>query len=333
MSGSFWNCNNSGVAAMLAALALLAIGSGVARANPNAGPLPPVGNLPQTATEIDPAQAYQQGLAAFKAGDYRTAEQMFGEVLRVARNNPDANYYMGLTKVARGKEKSSVRYFKRAIAERPDLIEARENLAIVLVGLDRPEEAREQLTALKEIKQDCADASCDADYMASTEKAIAAVEAALSGAKAKGEDVSLAPAVAPRLALLSSDGPEAGPVRYNAAVKLINQERYGAAIADLYRAQAAYGPHPDILNYLGYAHRKAGDFETAQKYYAQALSLDPDHRGATEYLGELYLELGDIKKAKKQLARLDRICVFACPEREDLARLIATKESVRNARR
>jgi tetratricopeptide (TPR) repeat protein len=64
----------------------------------------------------------------------------------------------------------------------------------------------------------------------------------------------------------------------------------------------------------------------AEDYYAQALKIDPDHKGANEYLGELYLEIGAIDKAKRQLARLDAICAFGCVEREDLARLIARRE-------
>lgn len=299
------------------------------------------GGMPSTSTgpRIDPAQSYQEGVAALQAGDYKTAERKFGEVLSVARDHPEANYYMALAKVGRGKEKSSVRYFKRAISEREGFVEAREQLALVYIKLEETEDAVEQLEALKEIKANCTSDTCDQAYIDRTDKAIATVEAALnSGAADTGdddddEDVSAVPGEALRFAGLFPTSLETGVARYNAAVSLINQERYDEAIAALYEAQAIYGPHPDILNYLGYAHRKAGMFDAAKDYYAQALRLDPNHRGATEYLGELYLELGEVKKARKQLAKLDRICDFACAEREDLARLIAAKESARSARR
>lgn len=281
------------------------------------------------AEQIDPAQSYQDGVAALEAGDYKEAEKKFGEVLGVARDHPEANYYMGLAKVGRGKEKSSVRYFKRAIKERPGFVEAREQLALVYARLEKPEEAAEQLAALKEIRDNCAPETCDEAYVERTERAIAKVESVFNGDA--GEEVGAAPADAVRFA--GAPSAEAGAARYGAAVRLINQERYGEAIATLYEARAIYGPHPDISNYLGYAHRKTGDFGAAKAYYAQALALDPDHRGATEYLGELYLELGDIDGAKAQLARLDRLCTFGCPEREDLARLIEIKEGVRSARR
>jgi len=42
--------------------------------------------------------------------------------------------------------------------------------------------------------------------------------------------------------------------------------------------------------------------------YEKALALDPRHLGAHEYIGEAYLALDDLAKAKEHLARLDR-CV------------------------
>ena len=67
-------------------------------------------------------------------------------------------------------------------------------------------------------------------------------------------------------------------------------------------------------------------------YYHQALAISPDHLGANEYLGELYLETGDIKRARQQLSRLDELCAFGCAQKEDLARLIEMKVSERHAK-
>ena len=61
---------------------------------------------------------------------------------------------------------------------------------------------------------------------------------------------------------------------------------------------------PDVLNYLGFAHRKAGDVETGLAYYAKALAIDPDHVLARSYLGEAHLELGNIEAAREQLAEI-----------------------------
>jgi tetratricopeptide (TPR) repeat protein len=234
---------------------------------------------------------------------------------------------MGLVKVAREKEKSAVRYFKKAIKERDNFVEAREQLAIVYTGLEKPEDAEEQLAALREIKEACTEDTCDKEFVERTERAIANVEAALSGAS----EVSGLQPIAPVYAQLNYGESASADVRYGEAIRLINQSRYDEAITALNVAQGMVGPNPDILNYLGYSHRKLGLFDKAQAYYSTALKIDPDHLGANEYLGELYLEVGELDKAREQLATLDRICEFGCAEREDLARLIEIKDSTRTA--
>ena len=48
--------------------------------------------------------------------------------------------------------------------------------------------------------------------------------------------------------------------------------------------------HADVYNLLGFSLRKSGDLETAYTFYKKALDFDPEHKGALEYLGELYVE-------------------------------------------
>jgi len=57
--------------------------------------------------------------------------------------------------------------------------------------------------------------------------------------------------------------------------------------------------------------------------YERALWLDPDHRGALEYQGELFLLLGDVDKAEANLAHLEKVCPDDCEEAEELAEAIA----------
>jgi Tfp pilus assembly protein PilF len=83
-----------------------------------------------------------------------------------------------------------------------------------------------------------------------------------------------------------------------------------------------FGPHPDILTYEGYAWRKKGDWNRAETYYRQALAIAPQHRGATEYYGELKVERGDLAGAKLMLTKLDGICAYGCAEAEELRRWI-----------
>jgi tetratricopeptide (TPR) repeat protein len=300
---------------------------------------------------IDPAKAYQDGVAALQAKDYKTAEKNFGDVLSVAPKNAEANYYMALAKSGLEKPKQAVRYLERAIKERPNFVEAREKLALVSIDLGEPDEARAQLAAIEGLKVECAaDGACDDPFKARVDVAIARIAEALkpkidetpegmvSGAEEAAPLEEPAPEV-PEGGPESSGGHQSlfftpssdGAILYVAAVRLINEARYDDAIASLIAAQGAVGPHPDILSYLGFAHRKLGRIDDAKSWYAQALAINPDHLGANEYLGELYLEIGDLAAARRQLATLDRLCAFGCAEREDLARMIALKSSDRRA--
>jgi tetratricopeptide (TPR) repeat protein len=81
----------------------------------------------------------------------------------------------------------------------------------------------------------------------------------------------------------------------------------------------------DWNNLMGYSHRKAKtpDYPAAERYYDEALRIDPKHRGALEYSGELYLMLGDLAKAEARLATLDKACTFGCEEFTDLKKAVA----------
>lgn len=63
------------------------------------------------------------------------------------------------------------------------------------------------------------------------------------------------------------------------------------------------------------------------KHYNEALRLDPNHRGAHEYLGEAYLMVGNLAKAKEHLGVLDRLCTFGCPEYSMLKKAVADHEA------
>ena len=120
--------------------------------------------------------------------------------------------------------------------------------------------------------------------------------------------------------LLASAGD--GDAAYVQAVSLINEHRYDEALASLAAARLTFGPHPDLLTYQGYTWRKKGQLDRAEGYYRQALAIAPNHRGATEYYGELKVERGDTAGAKLMLARLDQLCTFGCAEAEELRRWI-----------
>jgi tetratricopeptide (TPR) repeat protein len=82
----------------------------------------------------------------------------------------------------------------------------------------------------------------------------------------------------------------------------------------------------DAWNWLAYATRQTGDASRALPLYEKALAIDPKHRGAHEYIGEAYLILGDLPKARQHLAHLDKLCFFPCSEYRDLKKAVEAYE-------
>ncbi len=101
-------------------------------------------------------------------------------------------------------------------------------------------------------------------------------------------------------------------------MKLVDAGDYAGAIPLLQKSIAADPTNADAHNYLGFSHRKLGIVDVALTHYGKALELKPKHRGANEYLGELYLDLGQMDKAKERLAVLDGACFFGCEEYREL---------------
>src|SRR5262249_2390362 len=118
-----------------------------------------------------------------------------------------------------------------------------------------------------------------------------------------------------------------GDAAYSVASALINEGRYSDALSSLHQAALALGPHPDVLTYQGFANRKLHNYDVAISYYSAALKLMPDHRGANEYLGEYFVETGQMAKARAQLVKLDHICKFGCEQAEELRRWIEGRKS------
>jgi tetratricopeptide (TPR) repeat protein len=78
----------------------------------------------------------------------------------------------------------------------------------------------------------------------------------------------------------------------------------------------------DKYNLLGFTARKSGNLNSAADYYSKALEINPKHIQALEYQGELYLQLGDLDEAKKNLEKIKTICWFICKEKKMLEEAI-----------
>ncbi len=262
-----------------------------------------------SAPRYEPAAEYRNGISAFEAGNYSEAIRHFKRVIRAAPKSAEANLMLGLSYVREDKDKRAVRYLRKAVKYDPDNALARGQLGAAEARRGAEDKAREQHGTLAAMAAECGECA-RADEIA---RAMAMVEAALAGDTVSFDSGG------------SGRGTD-GDGTYVDALRLINQQRYDEAKALLANAAMAFGPHPDVLTYRGFVHRKTGDYAAAVAYYNAALEIAPSHLGANEYLGELYLETGDTDAALRQLAKLDALCVFGCEEAEELRRWVATAE-------
>ena len=117
-------------------------------------------------------------------------------------------------------------------------------------------------------------------------------------------------------------GPEPVPSKI---VRLVESEQYDRAIPQLEQFVRVNKKSADGWNWLGYSQRSTGDLDGALKSYKKALRLDRKHLGANEYLGELYVMRGQMKKANKQLKKLAKYC-GDCEQHQKLAEVIRNSQ-------
>jgi hypothetical protein len=143
------------------------------------------------------------------------------------------------------------------------------------------------------------------------------------------------------LALLSAKALAAGdpgggsmatndPVIQQAGDATARQDWAGAA-AILREALAKSPANADYHNLYAYSLRKGPNpnMDLVFKHYHEALRLDAKHRDAHEYIGEAYLMVGNLAKAKEHLGLLDKLCFFPCSQYSDLKKAVADYEAKR----
>lgn len=255
-----------------------------------------------SAPQYDPVVEYKKGLDAYKVGEYKKAVTAFKRVLKVAGKDANTNELLAMSYGKLDKHKEAGKYFSKAVRYDDSKIALYAKSASSYIAGDKAKKANSVLKTLdKRIAKcgECAD-------QAALATARTDVEAAIAGTAVQKEA-----SLTPRTQTFAD-------TKYFQAVGLINQARYTEAIVELKTMAANIGPHPDVLNYLGYSHRKTGQFVKAEAYYLTALAVDPNHLGANEYLGELYVQTGQMDKARVQLAKLENLCSFGCVQEAEL---------------
>lgn len=302
----------------VAALCLLLAGAAPAAlaAGSGGGPAPSAPSQ-SSAPRVDPQAAYQSGVTALQAQNYREAIRHFRTARRAVPRDGVINFALGLAYSGNGDTDDAREAFEDAARATNAPPAARAELGLVYLQQNRRDDAVAQQTALVAAVAAC-DAACGDARRAQLQAAHDQLTRAL--------EAPAAPAADPATTGWNFPSAEEGRTAYAEAVGRINEERFADAFVALERAHAAVGPNADVLNYLGFVSRKLGNYDAALAYYSEALTIDPAHLGATEYLGELYIQMGQLGRARTQLARLDDLCAYGCEQREELARWIARAE-------
>jgi tetratricopeptide (TPR) repeat protein len=265
-------------------------------------------NTAPSGPQYDPQVEYQHGTADLQAGKYKDAVNDFEHVTETAPRSATGWLMLGEAKEGAGDEKGAQKAYEHSVKLDGTSVQAHRELALAEIKLNQMDKAHGELADLQTKSATCGDSCPDA---ADLKAAISAILAAMPG--------GASPAAANDAAThLSVATPEAGDGAYVRAVSLINERRWDEALVSLDKAETAIGPHPDILTYKGYVWRKKGDWAKAEDFYRQALAIDPTHRGATEYYGELKVLKGDMAGARAMLVKLDGVCTFGCAEAVEL---------------
>ena len=116
------------------------------------------------------------------------------------------------------------------------------------------------------------------------------------------------PYLTPIHAVMDEERPSASDPDYAAGLEAFRREDWPRVIEAMTTVVTRRPWHDNAYNLLGYAHRKLGHYNKSLKFYLKAIDLNPHNRGALEYLGETYLELGCMEQAQAMLTRLETAC-------------------------
>ena len=107
-------------------------------------------------------------------------------------------------------------------------------------------------------------------------------------------------------------------VDFVAGQAAVKQKNWQEAILRLQRVVQRDERDADAWNLLGYSHRNLGEMDKSFANYERALTINPQHKDAHEYVGEAYLQVGNLAKAEEHLRALDKICWLPCEQYSEL---------------
>lgn len=114
-----------------------------------------------------------------------------------------------------------------------------------------------------------------------------------------------------------------------AAQAAIAQKDWAGAQNGLQKALASNPQNADYHNLYAYSIRMgpSPNMDLVFAHYEDALRINPKHRAAHEYVGEAYLMVNDLPKARQHLDALNKLCFLPCEEYSDLKKAVASYEA------
>ena len=88
--------------------------------------------------------------------------------------------------------------------------------------------------------------------------------------------------------------------RLSSIERLLYSDQFSQALTQVRLLDNEYPDNADINNYYGFIYRKMGQYAKSGQFYKKALQLDPRHKGALEYQGELFIKTNKKKLAEKK---------------------------------
>ena len=127
----------------------------------------------------------------------------------------------------------------------------------------------------------------------------------------------------PALAEGTSDGSSSSATApsYAVAKATVDGGNYATALPMLIAITKADARNADAWNLLGFTYRNLNQLDASNAAYLKVLTINPNHLGALEYQGELFITQGKIDAAKANFAKLQGLC-GSCEEVEDLEKAL-----------
>ena len=119
----------------------------------------------------------------------------------------------------------------------------------------------------------------------------------------------------------SSSSSSSSATSFAVAKATVDSGNYAAALPMLVAITKAEPKNADAWNLLGFSYRNVGQLDASDAAYLKVLTINPNHLGALEYQGELFITQGKIDAAKANFAKLQGLC-GACEEADDLEKAL-----------